>query len=91
MYSTYSNSYNMPTWGIFGVGAIGLILLAVVIVLKGLALWHASKRDEKWWFIAMLVLNTAGILELVYLIFFAKVKWDQIIPSKTTNEIQPPK
>ena len=82
MYSTYSNSYNMPTWGIFGVGAIGIIFLLIIIALKGLALWHASKRDEKWWFIAMLVLNTAGILELVYLIFFAKIKLAQIFPKK---------
>jgi len=72
----------MPTWGIFGVGAIGIIFLLIIIALKGLALWHASKRDEKWWFIAMLVLNTAGILELVYLIFFAKIKLAQIFPKK---------
>lgn len=36
---------------------------------KGIALWYAAKRDEKWWFIAMLVINTVGILEICYLIF----------------------
>ncbi len=77
MYSFYSHSYSAPS-GIFGFGIVFLLMLIIVITLKGLALWHASKRHDKWWFIAMLVINTAGILELVYLIFFAKIKWEQI-------------
>lgn len=46
---------------------------------KGLALWHASKKGQKIWFIAMFVINTFGILELIYLFFVAKaiveVRW----------------
>ena len=34
---------------------------------KGMALWQAAHRKTKNWFIVLLVLNTAGILELVYL------------------------
>lgn len=34
---------------------------------KGLALWRAAKRGDMWWFIAFLLINTAGILEIVYL------------------------
>jgi len=71
--------------GIFGFGILGLILLVIVIALKGLALWHSAKRGEKWWFIAMLVINTAGILELVYLIFFVKMRFDQIFPKKSNT------
>jgi methionyl-tRNA synthetase len=48
------------------------LLVALAIALKGYALWHAAKRSEKWWFIALLVINTAGILELIYIIFFLK-------------------
>ena len=39
----------------------------------GLALWHAAKRDEKGWFIAFLFIHTAGILEIIYLLFVAKI------------------
>jgi methionyl-tRNA synthetase len=49
------------------------ILLLVVlwtIILKGFALWHAARNSQKWWFIALLVINTLGILEIVYLIWF---------------------
>ena len=41
---------------------------------KGLALWRAAQGKQLGWFIFLLVLNTAGILEIVYLIFFAKDK-----------------
>lgn len=46
-------------------------LIVGIIVLKGYALWCAAKRDEKGWFIALLIVNTMGILELIYLYFFA--------------------
>lgn len=54
-------------------GGLFIVLVLASLALKGFALWHAARRNEKWWFIALLVINTLGILELVYLIFFAKV------------------
>ncbi len=65
-----------------GFGILGLATLLLVIALKGIALWHAAKREDKWWFIAMLVVNTAGLLELIYIIFFAKVKFETLFSSK---------
>lgn len=43
---------------------------------KGLALWHAAKLSQRNWFVVMLVLNTVGILEIIYLFVFAKKKFD---------------
>ncbi len=59
-----------------GLGLIFLVIGVAVISLKGYSLWTAAKRDEKWWFIILLVINTMGILELIYLYFVAK-KWDK--------------
>ncbi|MBI4085436.1 MAG: hypothetical protein HY432_02965 [Candidatus Liptonbacteria bacterium] len=39
---------------------------------KGVALWKAANRKEKWWFIALLVINTFAILEIVYIFHFSK-------------------
>jgi len=39
---------------------------------KGVALWKASHREEKWWFIVLLVINTLGILEILYIFVFSK-------------------
>ena len=42
------------------------------VIWKGLALWKSARNNQLAWFVVMLVLNTAGILEIVYLLFFQK-------------------
>lgn len=58
-------------------GGYGLnILLAVGFIWatawKGLGLWNAAKNRQQYWFVAMLIINTLGILEIAYLFWFAK-------------------
>lgn len=48
---------------------------------KGLALWHAGRRHQPVWFIVMLLVNTVGILEIVYLFFVLKLKFSQLFSS----------
>lgn len=55
-------------------------LLVWTLLWKGLALWHAAHRNEQWWFIAILLINTAGILEIIYLFFVAKKKFTDLFP-----------
>ena len=51
----------------------GIIVLSVWIVIwKGIALWKAGRNNQLIWFMFMLLLNTAGILEIIYLIGFHK-------------------
>lgn len=35
---------------------------------KGLALWKAAQKHEKYWFLALLFINTLGILPMAYLL-----------------------
>jgi len=58
--------FQFAVGGIFALGVLG------ALVLKGLALWKAAHREEKGWFIALLVINTLGLLELYYLFVVAK-------------------
>ncbi len=63
----------------FGMGVAGFgsfIILAFVwsLLWKGLALWRAAKRGDMWWFIAFLVINTFGILEIIYIFGVTKAK-----------------
>jgi hypothetical protein len=44
------------------------------LIWKGIALWKAAKENRRNWFIAMLVLNTIGILEIIFLFFYTKEK-----------------
>ena len=56
----------------FTVWAVLILLVLGALALKGFALWRAANRGEKWWFIALLVVNTLGLLELFYLFVIAK-------------------
>jgi len=35
---------------------------------KGMALWRAARLRHLGWYIALLVINTAGIFEIIYLL-----------------------
>ncbi len=53
-------------------------LLALLIIWtlpwKGVALWKAARLSQKWWFVALLIINTIGILEILYIFVFSKRK-----------------
>ncbi|OGG57502.1 hypothetical protein A2853_03770 [Candidatus Kaiserbacteria bacterium RIFCSPHIGHO2_01_FULL_55_17] len=65
--------------GFGGGNWVGAFPAAFILILlwglfwKGFALWYAAKRNDKWWFVALLLINTAGVLEIVYIFFVAKV------------------
>lgn len=66
-------NYFLPTYGL--PLAIGFIVLMIwSVVWKGLALWKAAGNKDLKWFIALLVLNTVGILEILYIYVFSKKK-----------------
>ncbi len=46
-----------------------LIWVAVLWSLpwKGWALWKAAKRGDTWWFVALFLVNTVGLLDMIYL------------------------
>jgi hypothetical protein len=39
---------------------------------KGIALWNSARNRQKIWFIVFLIVNTIGILEILYLLFWRK-------------------
>lgn len=47
-------------------------LLIWEMIWKGIALWKTGKNNQLGWFIAVFILNTAGILPIIYLKFFQK-------------------
>ena len=51
-----------------------LFLIAVIweLVWKGFALWKSAAKGQKAWFIAILILNTVGILPIIYLLIERK-------------------
>lgn len=57
-------SYNLSTtWTVI------LIALALwELAWKGIALWKAGRRNQLGWFVALLLINSAGALSIAYLL-----------------------
>jgi hypothetical protein len=51
-------------------------IVALIIVWsfpwKGVALWVAARRGHIGWFVALLILNTLAILDILYIFIFSK-------------------
>lgn len=65
----YQNS-----WGVNPLGFLAWIwpLAILELILKGFALWRSAKNNQPIWFIVLLVINSLGILPLIYLIVVDK-------------------
>ena len=50
------------------------LILAWTLPWKGVAFWKAAKNNQNYWFVALLILNTLAILEIIYLFYFSKPK-----------------
>lgn len=52
-----------------------IIALAVFsVVLKAIALWKSARRNQKGWFVSLVILNTLGLLPVIYLVLNRKSK-----------------
>tara|TARA_Y100000310_G_scaffold345603_1_gene467132 strand:+ start:2232 stop:2543 length:312 start_codon:yes stop_codon:yes gene_type:complete len=57
---------NIPQW----------LLITVIlweVLWKGLSMWKASHKEHKIWFVALLLLNTMGILQILYYYWFSDI------------------
>ena len=52
---------------------------------KGVALWKASRNQHLGWFIALLLTNTAALLDALYIFYFSK-KASRKVESKKARE-----
>ena len=54
----------IPVW-------IWMLLIPLIIwetIWKGFGLWHSARNKHTVWFICILIINTAGILPIIYLL-----------------------
>ena len=54
------------------------LVIPLVVVLsmawKGIALWKAGRNDHLAWFIVLFIVNTLGILPIIYIFAFSRKK-----------------
>ena len=77
MFEQYINVLGITTFT-----SVFVLLVIWSIVWKGIALWKAARNGHKVWYVAMLILNTVGILEIIYIFFFSKPKQTQSQPTQ---------
>jgi len=65
--------------GITTFASVFVVLAAWSLIWKGIALWKAARNGDKAWYIALLVVNTVGILEIIYIFVFSKKTGEKII------------
>jgi len=71
-FNTLFNSFVPSFWPVVAIVFFALMIWS--IIWKGLALWKAAQLSDKYWFIALLIVNTAGILEILYIYIFSNKK-----------------
>ena len=78
----YSLGMGAPQWiHAFGPGLAILVIWS--IFWKGLALWHSGQRGNAWWFVVMLIVNTFGILEIIYLFAVLRLNVSKLFSKHT--------
>ena len=76
MWENYLSHWALPL-SILGIVVGGILLIVFIIwsvYWKGRALWRAAHLNSKPWFVALLLINTLGILEILYIYVFSKKK-----------------
>ena len=75
------NNFNWTGWNMMnnfwpasgmGWSLVIILLVAWSLVWKGMALWKSARHAHKVWFVALLVTNTVGVLDILYLYVFSK-------------------
>ncbi len=73
----YPDVYDITANALGVSAATAIVILTIIgiwsLVWKGFALWKSAKRDSKIWFIVLLIVNTAGILEILYIFVFSEL------------------
>jgi len=50
-----------------------LVIVAIWdLIWRGIALWKAAQHRQNAWFIFLLIINSAGILPIIYIVAFQK-------------------
>ena len=77
-----ANAWGIPVWA----AAMAIIIISTwSLIWKGLALWKSARKNHLVWFIVILVVNTVGILEILYLYVFSQMKKEKKVKKKRSR------
>lgn len=67
---------------------IGLFIVALVwnVIWKGIAWWTAARKNHPFWFVLFFIINTMGILEILYFFVFSKMDFSNFQAKNSAPE-----
>jgi hypothetical protein len=78
--------HNYPVFALTPGMKLGLLALVIwTVIWKGIALWKAARNSDKAWYIVLLIVNTLGILEIIYIYGFSKKGHSQASSSSSAG------
>lgn len=51
-----------------------LLLMLWTLPWKGVSMWRAARNGHMKWFVALLLINSLAILDIIYIVWFSKKK-----------------
>ncbi len=70
MYDLLMNGFDWPVWALVLIFVISILDLVWIL----LAMWKAAIKKSPVWFVVLMVINSAGILPILYLYVFSDWK-----------------
>ncbi len=58
------------------------------IAWKGLAMWRAARRKEPVWFVALMLINSVGLLPIAYLLIWGKEDGDEKVFKSVVSKVK---
>ena len=77
--ATITEQLGIPIW-------LFIITLVWSLAWKLLALWKSARKGSVIWFIILALLNTVGILPILYIFAFSKLKCCELKPKKKISK-----
>lgn len=66
-----------------------IVILIWSVIWKLLALWKSARKDHLVWFIVLAIVNTVGILEILYIYVFSEMTLKDKKPEKKQKASAP--
>jgi len=86
----YGNMYNSPLFFVSqGMKPVIYLLVVLDLILKGISLYKSARKDQRVWFVALLLINSLGILPIIYLLVNKDVQLvkTSVSPKKTAKKV----
>ncbi len=73
--------------GLTGISAYLLVIIVIwSLAWKLTALWKSARNGSIIWFIVLGIVNTVGILEILYIFVFSKINLEEKITQKSKKK-----